>query len=149
MNEKKHIHLRVTSPLGVLFDASCDHVTVETCEGQITVLPSHIPLLTTLVPGELLIKSGKEEIPLVIYGGFCEVQPRSHVSILADGAEHIGGLDEQTVKEAIEAAERLKKEKFRTEEFEDAALSLERELARMRVLKKYRIKGFRSGKQED
>lgn len=85
----------------------------------------------------------------MIHGGFCEVRNADTVVVLADAAEHLHEMDEQLIQEAVTRAENIKKDKFNTADYEEAAMALERELARRHVLRKYRAKGFRSDKPED
>lgn len=143
------LHVQLITPEGVKTTIDVDRLTLPTADGQITILPSHIPLVTTLVSGEAVLASGNEITPLALHGGFCEVQEENQVVILTDAAEYVHELDENAIHEAIERAERLKKESFNTSDYEEVALALERELARRHVLRKYRAKGFRSDKLED
>ena len=69
------LNFTLTTPDGKLFQDEVDQVTLATSEGQITILPNHIPLVSVLVPGEAIIKKKNREVPLVIYGGFVEVRP--------------------------------------------------------------------------
>lgn len=143
------LHVQLITPEGVKTTADVDRLTLSTPDGQITLLPHHIPLVTTLVPGEALLATGSEITPLAVHGGFCEVQKNNQVVILADAAEYVHELDERAIQEAIARAELLKKETFSTGDYEEVVSALERDLARRHVLHKYRAKGFRSDKPED
>ena len=143
---KMAIQFQVITPNRILFEEEVDQATVLTRLGEITILPGHIPLVSNLVPGEARVKKGSKETPLVIHGGFVEVKKGNRVVVLADGAERMEEMNEQQVAEAVKRAEELKAQKFNTHEYEDAAFALEREQARIRVLKKYREKGYRAGK---
>jgi F-type H+-transporting ATPase subunit epsilon len=140
-----NIRFKLTTPEGVKFEDDVDQITVPTTLGQLTILPHHIPLLACVVSGEMVMKKGATEIPLVVHGGFLEVQTKNRVTILADAAERVEELDEKTVEEAIRRAQALMKEKFNSQDYEDAALAFEREAARSAILRKYRAKGYRAG----
>lgn len=134
------IKLTIITPDGKLLEEEIDQLTTKTTTGEITILPNHIPLLTPLVTGELLIIKDKRESLFGVYGGFLEVRPNNQVVILADAAEHPEKIDLKAAEEAKERAQKIMKEKFDTTDYEDAALALERELARIRIVKKYRSK---------
>ena len=55
------IHLSLITPDGSIFDGDVDAVSLPTPDGEITVLPHHIPLITVVVPGTVLIRTGNEE----------------------------------------------------------------------------------------
>lgn len=130
--------LRILTPERVLYDNPIDQVTLPSASGEITVLPKHVGLVGILRPGELVIRSGAETVPLVVSGGMFQV--RSHgITILADTAERIEEINEQRAEEARERAEQLLKEKkFDTEEYAAIAAKIEKELARIRVVRKHR-----------
>ncbi|MEK7158532.1 MAG: ATP synthase F1 subunit epsilon [Patescibacteria group bacterium] len=140
-----NIRFKLTTPEGVKLEDEVDQVTVTTMLGQVTILPHHLPLMACVVSGEMVMKKGATEIPLVVHGGFLEVQTENRVTILADSAERVEELDEKTVEEAIQRAQTLMREKFNTQDYEDAALAFEREAARSAILRKYRTKGYRAG----
>lgn len=131
------IKLSVSTPEGDLFKGEADQVTVNTEMGEITILPNHIPLICIVQPGELLIKQDKKGIPLAVYGGFLEVR-NNEIVLLADAGEKVEEIDEAKAEEAKNKAEQILKEKFNTADYEDAALSLQKELARLRLAKKYK-----------
>lgn len=132
------LHFQIVTPTGLKFDDAIDQVTLTTALGEITILPGHIPLVSALVPGEAFIRQDQKEIPLVVYGGFCEVKTGNRVVVLADEAERVEEMDEQQVEEAHRAAQALQKESFNLAELEDAALAFSQQQARIRVFKKYR-----------
>ncbi|RLC74963.1 MAG: ATP synthase F1 subunit epsilon, partial [Chloroflexi bacterium] len=98
MADKPTMKLKIVSPERVLFDDEVNEVVMNAKAGQITILPNHVPLVSILVAGDVLIRKyedvsteegsgGVGEIPLVISGGFVEVA-QNQVVILADTAEH-------------------------------------------------------------
>lgn len=133
------IHFKIVSPERVVYEDDVDQITLPAKEGEITVLPNHIPLVASLHAGELVIKKGDRFIPMAISGGFVEVQPGSLVTVLADTAENVEDIDERRAEEARQRAEQLMKEKM-TEAGDYAALAakMEKELARLKVARKYR-----------
>lgn len=134
------LKFKITTPEKTVYEDEIDQLTVMTAAGEITVLPNHIPLVSLLYPGEMRIKKGGEMIPMAVTGGFLEVRPGSELVILADAAERVEEIDEVLVEQAKEKAVAALREKFTAADFEDAALALEREVARLRVIRKYRHK---------
>ena len=147
MSEHKNkINFKLATPERVVFKSEeVDQITLPTMEGEITVLPNHVPLIAVLKPGEVFIKGGKEEIALAVSGGFIEVLA-DKVVVLADTAERAEELDLERAEQARKRAQDALKEK-RVDAKEFAALSsqIEKELARLRVAKKYSYKLDRKG----
>jgi F-type H+-transporting ATPase subunit epsilon len=143
------INLKITTPERTIYDQDVDSVSIPTRQGEITVLPEHIPLISLLAPGEMHIRVGKEEEFIAVSGGFIEVGKNS-VTILADSADLAQEIDLQKVEEARARAEKLLTEKS-TDQEEYAAIvaNLEREMAKLKVGKKYRqLKGIRISRED-
>ncbi len=126
-----------------VFDDDIDAVTVPAIDGVITVLPRHVPLMTALGLGELRIRKGEELIPMVLGGGIMQVNPQ-HVFILADLAERAEDIDEATAEEARRKAEKLLEQKATKTDSVKAEVSLRQELARLKLVRKYRPKKSRA-----
>lgn len=133
--------LNIITPEKIVFSDEVDQVTIPTMDGEITVLPHHIPLVGLLKAGELIIKKGDEIIPLAVSGGMLQVRADG-ITILADTAERVEEILEERAEEARKAAEKLLVEKrFDAEEYAAIAAKMERELARLKVARKWRHKG--------
>lgn len=132
------IKFKIVTPERTVFEEQVDQVTLPTQEGEITVLPNHIPLISVLVPGELVAKKEGKEVAMAVSGGMIEVR-KNEITILADTAERAEEIDLARAEEARERAEKLKDEKIRMDETEYAAVAalMERNLARIRVAKKH------------
>jgi F-type H+-transporting ATPase subunit epsilon len=132
--------LNIITPEKVVFSEDVDQVTIPTQDGEITVLPHHIPLVGLLKAGELIIKKGGTIIPLAVSGGVVQVHSGG-VTILADTAERVEEIIEERAEEARKAAEKLLEEKrFDAEEYATLAAKMEKELARLHVARKWRHK---------
>ena len=85
----------VTAERTILSREDVQRLVVPASEGQITVLPSHAPLMTSLGYGALTAYCPGEIIVMAVFGGFLQVA-HDQVIILADAAErptlqgHIG-----------------------------------------------------------
>ena len=127
------IRLDVVTAERMVYSDSVDMVVAPGFEGQLGILPHHTPLMTSLLPGELRIKKGSEEVSLVISGGFLEVRP-DKVVVLADTAERADEIDVERAEAARRRAqERLSQERELGIDGARAEASLRRSLARLRV----------------
>lgn len=130
--------ITIATPEREVYRDTCSSVTIPTVEGEITVLPHHVPLTALLKTGELIIRKDDQTMPYAVSGGFVEVLPDKLI-ILADTAEHIEEIDEQRAREAVERAERLKHE-MSVEHMDYAGMvaKLDRDLNRLKIIKKHR-----------
>lgn len=141
---QKTIKFEIVTPERVVLRQEILQISAPTANGEITILPDHIPLVAVLRPGVIEVKrvDNVAEI-MAVSGGFIEVM-RDKVVILADTAEHAAELDEARIKEAQARAEELKQQaKNRDDvEFTEIAARIEKELAREKALSKWRkLKG--------
>ena len=134
------MHFQITTPERQVFADEVTQVSLMTTMGEITVLPHHIPLVCNLVPGEVKYKKNDQELSIAVSGGFAEVRPDGSVVILADTAEHAHEIDLTRAEEARARAAKLMEEARDKEDVNYTALAaqMEKELARLRVGKKYR-----------
>ena len=110
-------------------------LVVPTTEGQITVLPSHAALMSSLGMGELLAYVPGDTLPMAVFGGFIQVVA-DQVTILADAAERAEDISEERAEAARErAARRLAGQHAGPEALNliRTRLSMERALIRLRV----------------
>jgi F-type H+-transporting ATPase subunit epsilon len=57
------MHVHIAQVNGVLWSGEADSLTAPGSDGELTILPRHIPLVTTLRPGRITVRaSGKEEV---------------------------------------------------------------------------------------
>jgi F-type H+-transporting ATPase subunit epsilon len=102
--------LEIVTPDARVYSETVDTVVVPTVEGEVGILPGHIPLVAQLGAGELrATKGGRTEL-LVVGGGFLQVSG-DKVSILADSAIEEQKIDENAVAAAMKRAEDALKSK--------------------------------------
>jgi F-type H+-transporting ATPase subunit epsilon len=130
----------LTTPERVVEKKQVDGVTIPTEAGEITVLPGHVPLVSSLRPGVCTLHIGKEREYLSVSGGFIEVQPDGRLIVLADTAERAEELDLEKIEAARERARKVLEEKRDMDDVAAAAAfaALEREIAREQTARKYR-----------
>jgi F-type H+-transporting ATPase subunit epsilon len=97
--------LEIVTPEARVYSDTIDTVVIPTVEGEVGILPGHIPLLTQVQSGELRVTKGGETLFLAVSGGFAEVQA-DRVSVLAERAITEEKIDEKAVEEAIKRAEK-------------------------------------------
>ena len=131
--------LQLVTPEKKSFDDVVDQVTIPTIEGNITVLPNHMSLVTSIKPGELIVKQGSKETNIASGFGFAQITGQQ-VSILTDLAEEAENISEKEAEEARRRAEDTLKEKERlsSEEYAAVAAALEKSLVRLRVKRRHR-----------
>lgn len=134
----KKIKLEVVTLEKKLLEEEVDSVVLPTPMGETGVMADHIPLVTSLEPGELRITNGNDVSYFALSGGFAEVKPKK-ILVLADAAEHATEIDEERAKAARKKAEEtMKKKGLPEEEFSQAAAALRRAITRLRVAEKKR-----------
>jgi F-type H+-transporting ATPase subunit epsilon len=142
----KQIKLKIVTPEKVLLEDEVSQVSVSTAMGQITILPNHLPLVSKLVSGEIVVKKNSHEEDLMaVSGGLIEVLP-DQVVILADTAERAEEIDEARAEAARARAEEAMKEKMAdAESFALFTAQIEKELARLKVARKHKNKRINPG----
>ena len=83
-DSKSTIELKLVSLKNVLFHDYVDSVTLPTTSGEITVLPNHAALISSLKKGTVLARFKGQQKPFEINGGFLEVAGGSRLTILLD-----------------------------------------------------------------
>ena len=134
-----NIKLDIVTAERVVYSEDVDVVVAPGIEGQLGILPHHAPLMTTLEPGELVVRKGGEEFFLAISGGFLEVRP-DRVIILADTAERVEEIDVARAEEAKRRAEERLRERAPEVDTTRAEAALHRALTRLDVAGRRRRK---------
>lgn len=96
--------LEIVTPEAKVFSDTIDSVVVPTVEGEIGVLPGHIPLLTQVANGELRLTKGGTTQWLAVGGGFVQIDG-DRVRVLAEHAITEEKIDEHAVEAAMKRAE--------------------------------------------
>ena len=109
------LKLEIVTPEATAYSQDVSMVTLPGSEGELGVYPNHVPLLTTLNPGELrVLKDGRESF-LAIGEGFVEITGTS-VSVLTDMALEASVIDESAAEAAVARARAAMKEDMGKEE---------------------------------
>jgi F-type H+-transporting ATPase subunit epsilon len=126
------LRLEIVTPEATAYSEDVEMVTLPGSEGELGVYPNHIPLLTTLNPGELRVLKGGKETFLAIGEGFVEITA-STVSVLTDMALETSVIDESAAEAAVARARAAMKEDLGKEEVVAVQASLQKALAQLHV----------------
>ena len=94
----------LVSPERLLVSEQVESVIIPGSEGEMTVMVNHAPVMTTVKPGIVTVKtvSGKEE-RYVVFGGFADILP-DRCTLLAESAIAVGDVDKADLTSRIDAA---------------------------------------------
>lgn len=101
--------LEIVTPEAKVYSDTIDSVVIPTLEGEIGVLPGHIPLLTQIADGELRVTKGATVQWLAIGGGFAQIDG-DRVRVLAERAISEEKIDEHAAEAAMKRAEQQLRE---------------------------------------
>ncbi len=134
MADNKSFQLRIITPDRVFYEGEVDMVEFNTTEGQIGVLPGHIPLTVIIKPGILNVYEAEGEKQAALHSGFAEILPE-RVTILAEIVEWPNEIDEHRAEEALHRAEERLRSRTPETDIARAETALQRAMARIEVLK--------------
>ncbi|MGO8764761.1 MAG: F0F1 ATP synthase subunit epsilon [Limisphaerales bacterium] len=109
------IKLEIVTPEAKTFSDDVDMVTLTGMDGEMGILPQHMPLMTGLVAGEIIVRKNNEDIFLAVGDGFVQVTG-DKISILTDMAIKANDIDEAKAEEARQLAEARLAQKITDEE---------------------------------
>jgi F-type H+-transporting ATPase subunit epsilon len=131
------LKLEIVTPEKTAYSEDVEMVTLPGSEGELGVFPNHVPLLTTLNPGELRVLKGGRETFLAIGEGFVEITG-STVSVLTDMALEATAIDESAAETAVARAKAAMKDDLGKEEVAAVQASLQKALAQLHVKRRRR-----------
>tara|TARA_B100001079_G_C16034869_1_gene350282 strand:+ start:7 stop:423 length:417 start_codon:yes stop_codon:yes gene_type:complete len=116
------LKLEIVTPESKIYSEDVEMVTLPGSEGEAGIYPNHVPLMTQVQAGEIVVsRDGNEEI-VAIGEGFAEVTGE-HVAILTDNAANSGDIDEAAAEQAKAKAEQRLQEGGDISEDEARALN--------------------------
>jgi len=98
------MNIEIVTPEAKVYEDTIDSVVMPTTSGEIDILPGHIPIVTEVQAGELIISKSGTRQSLAISKGFAQCVG-DKISILAEDVIHIDAIDESAVEEAQKRAE--------------------------------------------
>ena len=126
------LNVDIVTVEGRRFQGEADFVVAPGVEGELGILPQHIPLLTPLATGTVKVRNNNEEQFFFVSGGFLEVRP-DQVTVLADAAERAEDIDEARAEEARRRAQSLLEQRLSAADVAAASVALARAESRLRI----------------
>jgi F-type H+-transporting ATPase subunit epsilon len=132
------LKLEIVTPDAIVYNEEVLMVTMPCVQGQIGVYPMHVPLITQVVPGEIIVqhKDGHDQY-LAVGEGLVDISA-DRVSIVTDMAIPAEKIDEAKAEEARQRAAARLHEKLSDEEIASTNASLIRSLAQLHVKRRHR-----------
>ncbi|MED4015933.1 F0F1 ATP synthase subunit epsilon [Sutcliffiella cohnii] len=131
----KTLTVSVVTPDGPVYESDAEMVVAKTLEGELGILPRHIPMVAPLKIGAVRVKNANNTDLVAVSGGFLEVRP-DKVTILAQAAETPKDIDVTRAEEARKRAETRLQSKQDDVDFRRAELALKRAMNRLNVAKR-------------
>jgi F-type H+-transporting ATPase subunit epsilon len=132
------LKLEIVTPDATVYSEDVQMVTLPAVDGQIGVLPHHVPLMTQMVPGEMIVRKDGQERFIAVGEGLVLVT-RDHVAIVTDMAVDAEHIDEAKAEEARQRAAARLRNKISDEEVASVNASLARSLAQLKVKRHRRV----------
>ena len=126
------LKLEIVTPDAKVYSEDVEMVTLPAAEGEMGVFPQHVPLMTQIVAGEIIVRKDGKDFFLAVGEGFVEVTGE-RVAIMTDMAIRAEGIDEAKAEEARQRAENRLAEHLDDEEAAVVNASLAHSLAQLKV----------------
>ncbi|RTZ68071.1 MAG: ATP synthase F1 subunit epsilon [Verrucomicrobia bacterium] len=116
------LKLEIVTPETTIYSEDVEMVTLPGSEGEAGIYPNHVPLMTRVQAGEIIVNRGGTEEVVAIGEGFAEITG-DHIAILTDNAANSADIDEAAAEEAKAKAEQRLEEGGDISEEEAKALT--------------------------
>ena len=126
------LKLEIVTPDAKVYSEDVEMVTLPGVEGEMGIYPQHVPLMTQIVPGEIIARKDGQDYFLAVGEGFVEITGE-RVAILADMAIMAENIDEAKAEEARMRAEARLAEHLDDEESATVHASLAKSVAQIKV----------------
>lgn len=93
----------LVTPERLLLSEQVVEVLLPGSQGYLTIMASHAPMMTSIIPGLVRVKSEKGERRYIVFGGFADVSLET-VSLLAESATPVEDFDQAQLEKRIEEA---------------------------------------------
>lgn len=133
------VHIDVVSAEASIFAGEAEFIVVPASAGEVGIYPNHAPMVTSIKPGALRIKTAysAEETLIFLSGGLLEVQP-GLITVLADTAVRGHDLDEAKAIAAKAAAEEAMKNRSSDMDYAKAQAELSEAVAQIQAIERLR-----------
>ena len=131
------LRLEIVTPEATVYSEDVEMVTLPGVVGQMGIYPQHVPLMTEMTPGEIIVRKDGRDQFIASGEGLIEVTA-DRVSVLTDLAVAAERIDEAKAEEARLRAQARLREKLSDEELATVNASLARSLAQLYVKRRQR-----------
>jgi F-type H+-transporting ATPase subunit epsilon len=131
------LKLEIVTPEGKVYSEEVDMVTLPGILGEIGIYPNHVPLMTQIMAGEIVVRKGGQDYYLAVGEGFVEITG-ARVAIMTDMAIQADDIDEARAEEARRRAEVRLQQKLSDEDLAAANAALVHSMALLNVKRKHR-----------
>src|SRR5215470_2502988 len=126
------LKLEIVTPEAKTYSEDVEMVTLPAVEGEMGIYPHHVPLMTQIVAGEVIVRKSGQDYFLAIGEGFVEITGE-RVAIMTDMAIRAENIDEAKAEEARRRAEARLAEHIDDEETAMVSAALSHALAQLKV----------------
>ncbi len=130
------LKLEIVTPDAQVYSEQVEMVTLPAVEGEMGIYPQHVPVLTQMVPGEMIVRKDGRDYFLAVGEGFVEITGE-RVAIMADMAIRAENIDEAKAEEARRRAEARLAEQLDQEEAAMVSAALAHSLAQIKVKRRH------------
>src|SRR5215469_17557222 len=109
------LRLQIVTPDAEVYSQDVEMVTLQGVEGQMSIYPQHVRLITQLAPGEMVVHTDGHDDFLAVGEGLVEIT-NDRVAILTDMAVAAENIDEVKAEEARSRAAARLHEKLSSQE---------------------------------
>jgi F-type H+-transporting ATPase subunit epsilon len=127
--------VEIVTPERKVYEETANMVSVTGVEGELGILPNHIPLVTPLRIAPVTIKRNGQVDVIAVNGGFIEVR-KDKVVILAESAEMARDINVERAEAAKQRAQQRLAAKQDEVDFRRAELALQRAMNRLNISKR-------------
>ena len=127
--------LNISTPEKEFYHGDVESLIFTTTEGEMGVLPGHMPMVVALDIAPIRIKEADEWLEAAVLGGFVQIRGES-VNILADTAEWPEDIEEARAEEAKRRAEERLQSHLNEVEYLRSELAKRRAIARLSLVKR-------------
>ena len=131
------LKLEIVTPDARTYSEDVEMVTVPAVEGEMGIYPQHVPVLTQIVPGEVIVRKDGRDSFLAVGEGFVQITGE-RVAIMTDMAIRAENIDEAKAEEARQRAEARLAEHLNDEEAAMVSAALAHSLAQLKVKRRQR-----------
>ena len=131
------MHVDIVSAEKEIFSGTAEMLFAPLVTGEVGILPRHTQLIARMMPGEVRVRTGDDELFFYVSGGLLEVQPHV-VTVLADTAVRAKDLDEAAVLQAKQRAEEAINDRKSEIDYAKAQSELLEAVAQLRAIRRIR-----------